>query len=147
MTFPKLKQSVYLLIFFLLIQAGLGVVVAIVRLTHGEHLHEENLLIGTLKLVGFLLLMQWIFRHTDRSWNDISQLMRMDFDLRVWPCVAISVAGMGVVLDEVDRAVTHLIPMSDYFKEIFQSTAGGKTTYLSSLFVAVFAAPFIEELL
>ena len=147
MIFPNLKQSVYLLIFFLLIQVGAGVLIAIVRLNYGERLHEENLLVGMLQLVGFLLLLMWIFRRTDRSWDDISQLMNIHFDWRVWPCVAISVAGMGVVLDELDKAVISIIPMSDFFQNAFQSTAGQKTTYSSALFVVVFVAPLIEELL
>ena len=147
MIFPNLKQSVYLLIFFLLIQVGAGVLIAIVRLNYGERLHEENLLIGLLQLAGFLLLLLWIFRRTDRSWNDVSQLMRIDFDWRVWPCIAISVAGMVVVLDELDKVVTFLIPMPDFFQNVFQSTAGQKTTYSSALFVVVFVAPLIEELL
>ena len=147
MAYPNLWQAIWLLFLYILIQVGVGVLMGILRLTYGERLHEENLLIGLLQLAGFLLLLFWIFRRTDRSWNDVSQLMRIDFDWRVWPCVAISVAGMVVVLDELDKAVTLLIPMSDFFENVFQSTAGRKTTYSAAFFVAVFVAPLIEELL
>ena len=147
MTYPNLRQAIWLLVLYILIQVGVGVLIGIVRLTYGERLHEENLLIGILQLAVFLLLLIWIFRRTDRSWNDVSQLMRIDFDWRVWPCIAISVVGMVVFLDELDKVVTFLIPMSDFFQEVFQSTAGRKTTYSAALFVAVFVAPLIEELL
>lgn len=147
MTFPNLKQSVYLLIFFLLIQVVAGVLVAIVRVTYGERLHEENFIIGILQLAGFFLLLLWICRRTDRSSNDVLELLNLDIDWRVWPCVVVSVAGVGVVLDELDKAVTTVLPVSDFFQYIFHSTAGQRTTFSSALFVAVFVAPLIEELL
>ena len=147
MTYPNLRQSIWLVVLFWIAQTVLGLIIYVVQTVLGESIRHENLLTGISTLVVYFLFLRYVFRRTDRTWKDTSQLLNTNFDWRVWPCVAISIVGLGMVLLELDKAVIRLIPMPDFIQDIFKSEFGRKTSYSSAVFRAVFVAPTIEELL
>ena len=147
MTYPNLRQSIWLVVLFWITQSVLGLIIYVVQTALGESLRHENLLTGISTLVVYFLFLRYVFRRADRTWRDISQLLNTSFDWRVWPCVAISIAGLGMVLLELDKTVIRLIPIPDFIQDIFKSEFGRKTSYSSAVFRAVFVAPTVEELL
>ena len=147
MTYPNLRQSIWLVVLFWITQSVLGLIIYVVQTVLGESFRHENLLTGISTLVVYFLFLRYVFRRADRTWNDTSQLLNTNFDWRVWPCVAISIVGLGMVLFELDKAVIRLIPMPDFIQDIFKSEFGRKTSYSSAVFRAVFVAPTVEELL
>ena len=147
MAYPNLRQSIWLVVLFWITQLVLGLIIYAVQTILGESFRHENLLTGVLTLVVYYLFLRYVFRRTDRTWKDLSQMVNTDFDWRVWPCVAISIVGLGMVLLELDKVVIRLIPMTDFIQDIFNSEFGRKTSYSSAVFRAVFVAPSVEELL
>lgn len=147
MTYPNIRQSIWLVVLFWITQSVLGLIIYVVQTVLGESFRHENLLTGISTLVVYFLYLRYVFRRADRTWRDTSQLLNTNFDWRVWPCVAISIVGIGMVLLEMDKAVIRLIPMPDLIQDIFKSEFGRKTSYSSAVFRAVFVAPIVEELL
>ena len=147
MTYPNLRQSIWLVVLFWITQSVLGLIIYVVQTVLGESFQHENLLTGISTLVVYFLFLRYVFRRADRTWRGTSQLLNTNFDWRVWPCVAISIVGLGMVLLELDKAVIRLIPMPDFIQDIFKSEFGRKTSYSSAVFRAVFVAPTVEELL
>ncbi len=147
MTYPNLRQSIWLVVLFWLTQSVLGLIIYAVQTILGESFRHENLLTGILILAVYFFFLHYVFRCTDRTWRDASLLLNTNFDSRVWPCVAISVVGLGMVLFELDKVVIHLVPMPDFVQDVFNSEFGRKTSYSSAVFRAVFVAPSVEEFL
>lgn len=147
MTYPNIRQSIWLVVLFWITQSVLELIIYVVQTVLGESSRHENLLTGISTLVVYFLYLRYVFRRADRTWRDTSQLLNTNFDWRVWPCVAISIFGIGMVLLEMDKAVIRLIPMPDLIQDIFKSEFGRKTSYSSAVFRAVFVAPIVEELL
>ena len=143
MAYPNLRQTIRLLFLFLLVQAVLAVPVAIVdrwRL-------EDDFVLGILLLVNFVVILGYLYRRTDLDWKYIQQLFNTGFDWRVWPCVAISIVGLGMLDAELMKVVIRIVPVPEWVQDIYRSEILRKTSFLSALFAAVVIAPLGEELL
>lgn len=143
MAYPNLKQTIWLLVLFMLIQAALAVTVAIVdrwRL-------EDDFVLGILLLVNFVVILGYLYRRADLDWKYVRHLFNRDFDSRVWPCVAISVVGLGMLDTELMKVVTRIVPIPEWVQEIYRLEIFSRTSFMSALFGAVLVAPFGEELL
>lgn len=116
MTFPNLQQSIWLVVLFWITQSVLGLIIYVVQTVPGESYRHENLLTGISTLVVYSLFLHYVFRRADRTWRDTSRLLNTNFDWRVWPCVAISIVGLGMVLLELDKAVIRVIPMLEFIQ-------------------------------
>ncbi len=147
MAYPNLRQAIWLLVLLILIEVGSGILISAVRLISGEHLEDNNYLMGLLVFGIFLLILSYISRRTDRRWVSLLQPAKTDLDWRVWPCVAISIAGMAVVLHELNKAVVCGFPIPESMQVIFHTTLGRGTSYPSALFRGAVVAPYVEELL
>ncbi len=147
MTYPNLKQSVWLLVLYILIAFGLTILIAIIGVIIDEPLHEHDYFFGLLSLVKFILILCYISHRTDRTWTDMLPLAirNIDYDWRMWLSVGLSIFGLGIVLTELYNAVISVLPMPDIFQDIFHQSVGKQTSYLSALFAAVVIAPLTEE--
>ena len=147
MAYPNLKQSIWLIVLFLLITVGLSIAVAIVGSIIDEPLGEYNLLHGLLGLTNLILILCYVSRRTDRTWTDTLPLAIRDIDYnwRVWLSVGLSIVGLAIALSELSKAVIYVIPMPEVVQDLFHKFVGKKTSYLSALFVAVVVAPLVEE--
>ena len=101
MTYPNLKQSIWLMVLFLLISAGLGIAVNIVSYIIDEPLEEYNLLNGLLMLTNLILILCYVSRRADRTWKDMLPLAIRDIDYnwRVWLSVGLSISGLGIMIN------------------------------------------------
>ncbi len=146
MTYPNLKQSVWLLILLILIVVGLAILVSIIGAIIDEPLYENTYLMNLVSLVSFILILYYVSHRTGRTWTDMLPLAirNIDYDWRMWLSVGLSIFGLGIVLSELDNAVTTLLPMPEMFQDIFQIMV--ETSYLSALFGAVVIAPLGEEI-
>lgn len=148
MTYPNLKQSVWLLILLILIVVGLAILVSIIGAIIDEPLYENTYLTNLVSLVSFILILYYVSHRTGRTWTDMLPLAirNIDYDWRMWLSVGLSIFGLGVVLSELDNAVISVLPMPEMVQDIFQIMVGKKTSYLSALFGAVVIAPLTEEI-
>ncbi len=143
MTYPNLKQAIWLLVLFLFVQVGLAVPVVVAdswRL-------DDDFLLGILSLVSFAIILGYVYRRTDLDWKYVRHLFNRDFDSRVWPCVAISVVGLAMLDTELMKVVIRIVPVPEWIQEIYRSEILSRTSFLSALFGAVLIAPLGEELL
>ena len=102
---------------------------------------------GILSLVSFAIILGYVYRRTDLNWEYVRRLFNRDFDLRVWPCVAISVVGLGMLDTELMKVVIRIVPMPEWIQEVYRSEILSRTSFLSALFGAALVAPLGEELL
>ena len=149
MAYPNLKQSVWLMVLWILIAVGLAILLSIIGAIIDEPLLEYDYFLGLLSLANFILILCYISRRTDRTWKDLLPfaIRNIDYDWRMWLSVGLSILGLGIVLTELYNAVISVLPMPEVFQDIFHQSFGKKTSYLSALFVAVVIAPLIEEIL
>ena len=149
MAYPNLKQSIWLLILYILIAFGLTTLIDIIGAIIDEPLLEHDYFLGLLSLASFILILCYVSHRTDRTWTDMLPLafINIDYDWRVWLSVGLSIFGLGIVLTELYNAVISVLPMPDIFQDIFHESFGKKTSYLSALFGAVVIAPLTEEIL
>ena len=141
--YPNLSQTIWLLVLFLFVQVGLAVPVVIAD----EWRLEDDFLLGILSLVNFAIILGYLYRRTDLDWEFVRRLFNRDFDLRVWPCVAISVVGLGMLDTELMKVVIRIVPMPEWIQEVYRSQFLSRTSFLSALFGAVLVAPLGEELM
>ena len=143
MAYPNLKQTIWLLFLFMLIQVGLAIAVVIVD----RWKLEDDFLLGILFLLNFVILLGYVYRRTDLDWGYIRPLFNTRFDWRVWPCVAISVVGLGVLDTELMKVAIRIAPVPEWMQEVYRSEILRKTSLLSAIFAAAVIAPLGEELL
>ncbi len=143
MAYPNLRQAIWLLVLFLLVQAVLAIPVAIVD---GWQL-DDDFVLGILLFANFVVILGYVYRRADLDWKYVRHLFNRDFDSRVWPCVAISVVGLGMLDTELMKVVTRIVPVPEWIQEIYRLEIFSRTSFMSALFGAVIVAPFGEELL
>lgn len=146
MAYPNLRQATWLVVLVILIEAGMGILIHVAGLISVQPLEHNNYLLGISRLGVFLLILLYVSRRTDRRWVSFLRPAKSHFDSRVWPCVAISIAGIVVVIHELNKAVVCVFPMPETFREIFHTSVGRGTSFPSALFQGTVVAPYVEEL-
>ncbi len=93
MTYPNLKQSVWLLVLYILIAFGLTILIDIIGAIIDEPLHEYDYFFWLLSLVKFILILCYISHRTDRTWKDMLPLaiIHIDYNWRMWLSVGLSI--------------------------------------------------------
>ncbi len=143
MTYPNLKQAIWLLVLFALIQ----VILVVLAAAAGRWLFESEFLSVILLVVSFIVILLYVHYRADLTWEDISRSFNVDFDWRVWPCVTISIVGMAMVLFELDKALVRIMPMPEWVQDTLHSAFGRETSFSSALLYAVIVGPLVEEVL
>ena len=149
MTYPNLKQSIWLMVLWILITLGLSILIAIVGNIVGKPVHEYDYVLGLLALVNFILILCYVSHRADRTWKDLLplQIIDIDYNWRMWLSVGVSILGLGVILIELYRVVITFLPMPEGYQDLFHQSFGKQTSYLSAFFVGVLVAPFTEEVI
>lgn len=148
MTYPNLKQSIWLLVLLILIVVGLTILINIIGAIIDEPLNEYDFS-ELVSLVSFILILFYISHRTGRTWQDLLPLAirNIDYDWRMWLSVGLSILGLGIILTELYNTVIYVLPMPEMFQDILQIMVGEKRSYLSDLFGAVVIAPLTEEII
>ena len=97
MTYPNLKQSIWLMVLWILITLGLSILIAIVGNIVGKPVHEYDYVLGLLALVNFILILCYVSHRADRTWKDLLplQIIDIDYNWRMWLSVGVSILGLG----------------------------------------------------
>ena len=146
MAYPNLRQAIWLTALLLLLEVGIGLFIFVVESISGESLGDNSYVTGLAAFATFLVIVAYVSRRTDRRWVSFFRPAKSHFDWRVWPCVAISIAGIVVVIHDLNKAVVLVFPMPETIQDFFQSTVGRETSFPSALFRGTFVAPYVEEL-
>ena len=148
MAYPNLKQSIWLLVLYILIVVGLAILVSIIGAIIDEPLYENNYLTRLVSLVSFILILCYVSHQTGRTWTDMLPLAikNIDYDWRMWFSVGLSIFGLWIIITELDNAVISVLPMPEEIQDLFHQVFGKKTSYLYLLFSTVVIAPLTEEI-
>ena len=148
MVYPNLKQSIWLLVLWFLISAGLMIPVAILGVIIDQPFHESPYVIWLLTLASFVLVVHYVLRRTDRTWSswaDIMPIKAISWELLL-PLV-VSILGLFIVSLELGKGVMYVIPMPEILQDAFRELVGKESSYLFALYAAVIQAPLTEEVL
>ena len=143
MAYPNLKQSIWLLVFFVLGQLVLAALENIVGLWQPG----EGFVSGFSLLVGFLAILSYVYRRTDLDWEYFRELFNTGFNWRVWPCVAISIVGMVFFQIGLIGALSPIVPVSEWLQDVNSEQTERNTFFWSAFFTIVVVAPLVEETL
>ena len=148
MAYPNLKQSVWLLVLRILIVCGLAILVAVAGAIIDEPLYENTYLTELSSLVSFILILCYVSHRTGRTWTDMLPLAikDIDYDWCLWIAVGLSIFGLGIIITELNNAVTSVLPMPEVVQDILHQIFGKKPSYLYLLFSTVVIAPLTEEI-
>ncbi len=146
MAYPNLKQSIWLVVLYMLIEIGFGVLFAIVAYIVDKSLYESKILDGFLTLVSWILILYYVSHRTGRTWADMLPLAITDIDYnwRVWLSVGLSIVGLGIMVTELSNAVIYVIPIPEVLQDIHK-LVHKKTSYSLDLIGPVVIAPLVEE--
>ena len=148
MTYPNLKQSVWLLVLLVLISAGLMIPVAILGVIIDQPFHESPYVIWLLTLASFVLVVHYVLRRTDRTWSSWADIMPIKaISWRLLLPLVVSIPGLFIVALELGKGVLYVIPMPEMLQDAFREMVGKDSPYLLAFYAAVIQAPIIEEVL
>lgn len=147
MTYPNLKQSIWLLVLLFLIQIGLMIPIVILGRIIGYPIHTSHYMIFV-GLASFVLVVCYVLRRTDRtwsSWSDIMPIKAISWQL-LFPIV-VSILGLVIVALELRKMVIYLIPMPELWLNNFQSMVGQEVPYWLAFYATVIQEPIVDEVL
>ena len=143
MVYPNLKQSVWLLVLFLLLSIVLSVPVAILGILLDRSFHQSPYVIWLLTLVSFVLTVIYAQRRTDRTWPDILLLKPVPWQLSL--PLGVSIVGLAIVGTDLGNLVRHLVPIPEAMLNVFRDLVGKEKPYTFAFYVMVVQAPLTEE--
>lgn len=146
MAYPNLRQAIWLTSLLVLLELGIWLLISVVESISGESLGNNSYVIGLVAVAALLLIVSYVSRRTDRRWVSFLRPAKSQIDWRVWPCVVLSIAGIVVVIHELNKALVCVFPLPEYIQDIFQTTVGRGTSLPSALFLGSVVAPYVEEL-
>lgn len=145
MTYPNLKQSIWLLILFFLISAALAVPIAILGLILDQTLHQNPYILWLLTLASFVLVVVYAKRRTVRTWPEIFRFNPMPRQLCL--PLGVSIVGLAIVGSDLGNLLRLLIPVPEAMLDIFKDLVDKDKPYPFAFYVMVVQAPFTEEIL
>ena len=146
MAYPNLRQAIWLTSLLVLLELGIGLLISVVDSISGESLGNNSYVMGLVAFAALLLIVSYVSRRTDRRWVSFLRPAKSQIDWRVWPCVVFSIAGIVVVIHELNKALVCVFPLPESIQDIYQTTVGRGTSLPSALFLGTVVAPYVEEM-
>ena len=145
MTYPNLKQSVWLVVFLVVAINALGLVLHFLGAASDKATRIFDYLgwIVNLPTIAFFVL--YAQRRSGRPWSDVLLFRTVPWKMHL--PLAVSIVGLGIVLSNLATLVQYLIPMPRVFLDTLLDLMGSKTPFGFAFFVLVVQAPLTEEVL
>ena len=144
--YPTIKNAVLLCLLFLGIQLGMSIVFGL--LMYYVFSPDSSLLSVICDLLVYLLsfgLIIWIgFRKTKRSFNEVFKFKNVSADL--WVSAVVLAVGSVIVISELDNLFNYVLPMPEFFQNIFSSMMADKPLAMAIIYIGI-APAFMEEFL
>jgi membrane protease YdiL (CAAX protease family) len=133
--YPGIWQAIGLLALFVLLQIAVSFLLA-----PFQGVMDLAAMVGVGNVVACLLVLQWGFQRARRPFREV-------FPLSAFPALALVplilvVAGLGIILSEIDNLTRWALPMPDLVERAFRELAEGG---LPALITLVVVAPLTEE--
>jgi len=141
--YPGIKQTIGMLALIVLFQAVAGAVLGI--LANVLHVPADTTLIGGLAntfAFGFFILRSKKFLKEPFT----QRFPLPPFDWRYLVIGSILMVGLSIVLSELDNLTRVVLPMPEFFQNIYGSLFQSEGGFVSSFFTLCIVAPITEEL-
>lgn len=134
----------------LALQFAGGVAVAIIAEVWGGHgaaqaAGRHPAAIAAINLTAFAVVFAWGSAANGGRWRGLVPLQ--PFRVAAVPALVLAVAGLAVVLSEVDNVVSAILPRPAWLMQALQGVFANERHPGMSLFLAVAIAPITEEIL
>lgn len=143
--YPGILSAFLLCLLLLAVQTVLGLMLGVIQAV--LHLGEDSILTGILtilvSIISFGIVLLIGFKKTKRNFNEVFKFNGVSPIL--WMAVTIFSIGLVVVISELDNLLNHVLPVPDYFRQMFESIIGGQTFVISIIYVGIIPA-IVEEL-
>ena len=143
MAYPNLKQSVWLVVLFWLIIAGLSLLLYLLGTILDQDLLSILYVNTLVVLVGFVLVIVFAQRRTDRTWPDI--LLFRTVPWGSYLPLAVSIVGLSIAISIVESAVHYLIPMPETIVKIFRDLVWKETPYAFAVYNVAVQPPLTKK--
>ncbi|MDE3259493.1 MAG: type II CAAX endopeptidase family protein [Gemmatimonadota bacterium] len=145
MAYPNLKQSVWLMVLFVVATGILGLVLHFLGAESDNETRIFEYLGWILNLPVFALLVLYAQRRSGRPWSDVLLLRTVPW--KMYLPLTVSILGFGIVISDVSTFVQYLIPIPKVYLDIFLDLMGSKTPLGLAFYVLAIHAPLTEEVL
>lgn len=143
--YPAIKNSILLCLLFLGIQIGLSLIIGILPILFQTS--DLSLLFGILtglgNLIAFGIVLLIGFKKTRRKINEVFKFNAISPFL--WIAIIIFMIGFVIVTSELDNFVNYILPMPEFFRNIFE-TLMAKQAFIFAIIVVGIIPGFMEEL-
>ena len=144
--YPKIKNAILLCLFLLGIQVGAALVFGIFLRLFG--LGNESMIdgVGTsfIYLLTFGLVILIGYKKTGKKINEV--FMFNNIPLNLWIAVIVFMFGYVILSSELDNLIIYILPMPEFFQELFNSMLANEYIIISIVLVGILPA-FAEEML
>ena len=145
MSYPNLKQSVWLMVLLLVATGLLGLVLHFLGAASDSETRIFEYLGWILNLPVFALVVLHAQRRSGRPWSDILLLRTVPW--KIYLPLTVSILGFGIVISDLSTFVLYLIPVPKVYLDIFLDLMGSKTPFVLAFYVLSIQAPLTEEVL
>lgn len=145
MTYPNLKQSVWLMVLFMVATSLLGLVLHFLGAASGKETRIFDYLVWIANLPAIALVVLYAQRRSGRPWSDVLLLRKVPWEMYL--PLAVSILGLGIVISDLSTFVQYLIPIRKEFLDMLLELMGSKTPIGLAFYVLAIQAPLTEEVL
>jgi uncharacterized protein len=143
--YPSIKKVIGMLLFYTLVCAlAISIPIGIASQVIG--FSEKDPLVyvfTTLSQLGLLIL--WLKRKYTIDFK--SMFSREKTSVMLFIPMALTITGSGILLSEVDNLMRRILPMSDFWINIFNTLLGDGFSTWKGILAVVVIAPIVEEII
>ncbi len=144
MTYPNLKQSVWLVVLLVLAINASGLALHFLGVASGQATRIFVYLGWISYLPVFALFVLYAKRRSGRPWSDI--LLFRTVPWQMYLPFTVSIVGLGIILFNLANFVQYLIPVPEGTLDIFRDLMGRETPYAFAFYNLAIQAPLTEEI-
>ena len=144
--YPRIKNAILLCLLLLVIQLGMGGITGVFQLLFDLPANSilMNLINIMISLISFGIVIFIGFKKTKLSFNEVFKFNNVSGFL--WGATIIFSIGMIIVVSEIDNLLNLILPMPEYFRNLFGSLMGSEILIIAIIYIGIIPA-FVEELL
>jgi len=150
--YPSIGQAIWLLVWVLVLQFGLGIFGGILQgiVDHWRGYPSVSLeghpaVLAAINLVAVTLILMWGLKKTKMPFMVVFPITPIRRLLLI--PISLTIIGASILLSEVDNMFRMVLPAPKWHIDLLESLVTGKTSLWGSIVLAVVIAPITEELL
>jgi membrane protease YdiL (CAAX protease family) len=141
--YPTIKKSILLCLLFLGIQIGLGLLIGVFQVIFDISSLSMGILTALTSIISFGIVLLIGFKKAKRKFNEVFKFNKLSSFL--WVAIIVFMIGFVIVSSEFDNLLNYILPMPDFFRDVFETLMTEKVFIISIIAIGIIPA-FAEEL-